>query len=146
MKVVVAIASLFALVSASAATAADISYTGNWPVKLSHDVFLTTNGYTGHGPNSTHCLALTDDGSVGCPHSGFAVLDNNINSSGQFAVIGHTILIYIYTLGSGQEPASLVFSTDARNGIIGKRAAFDNVQGGTSFDAADATFGQKNGC
>jgi len=146
MKMLAAIASLSAIVSANAAAAGDISYTGNWPVKLTHDVFLTAEGYTGHGPNTTHCISLTDDGSVGWPHSGFAVLDNDINSSGQFAVIGHTILIYIFVLGSGQEPASLVFSANARNGDIGKKGAFDNIQGGTSFDAADATFGQKNGC
>jgi hypothetical protein len=74
------------------------------------------------------------------------MLDHSFNSSGQFAVIGNTILIYVYTLGSGQEPASLVFSGHARNGEIGKKAAFDNLQGGESFDAADATFGEKGSC
>lgn len=145
MKMLAAIA-FFSAMSASTAIADGDSYTGNFAVKLTHDVFPTNQGYNGHGPDSTHCLSLTDDGSIGWPHSGFAVLDNDINSSGQFAVIGHTIVIYVFTLGSGQEPASLLFTANARNGEIGKKGAFDNIQGGASFDAADATFGEKGSC
>ena len=70
-------AALSMAVSASAAMAAGGSYTGNWKVKLTHDVYVTTNGYTGHGPDTTHCITLTDDGSIGWPHSGFAELDND---------------------------------------------------------------------
>jgi hypothetical protein len=146
MKVVAIAVALSAAVSAGAALADTVSYTGNWQVKLTNDVFPTTQGYTGHGPDSTHCLSLTDDGSIGWPHSGYAMLDHSFNSSGQFAVIGNTILIYVYTLGSGQEPASLVFSGRAKNGEIGRKAAFDNLQGGESSDAADATFGEKGSC
>lgn len=146
MRTLAAVAALSAALSAGAAPAESASYTGNWQVKLTNDVFPTTLGYTGHGPDSTHCISLTDDGSVGWRHSGYAMLDHSFNSSGQFAVIGNTILIYVYTLGSGQEPASLVFSGHAKNGEIGRKAAFDNIQGGESSDAADATFKAKGSC
>jgi hypothetical protein len=146
MKIIAIAAALFTAASGSAALADSVSYTGNWQVTLTNDVFPTTKGYTGHRPDSTHCISLTDDGSVGWPHSGYAIMDHSYNSSGQFAVIGHTILIYVYALGSGQEPASLVFSGRAKAGEIDTRAAFDNLQGGESFDAADATFGAKGSC
>ena len=147
MKTPIALAAaLSTTIFAGAATAGTVSYTGNYQVSLTHDVYLTSQGYTGHGPNTTHCLALTDDGSVGWPNSGYAVLDNDLNTSGQFAVIDHTIIIYVYTIGSGQEPASLTFSTTARDGIIGQKGAFDEIQGGTSYDADKATFGAKGSC
>ena len=92
------------------------------------------------------CIALTDDGSVGWTHSGYAVMDNNIDTSGQFSVINHTILIYIDTVGSGEEPASLVFSAEAKDGQIGKKGAYDDIQGGTSYDADEAAFGVKGSC
>ena len=147
MKMLPVFASILPLViGAGAATASSGSFSGNYQVKLTHDVYLTTQGYTGHGPDSTHCLAISDDGSVGWPNSGYAVLDNDLNTSGQFAVIDHTIIIYVYTIGSGQEPASLTFSTTARDGIIGQKGAFDEIQGGTSYDADKATFGAKGSC
>lgn len=145
MKTLVTFAALSLAVPAGAA-GADSSYTGNYQVKLTHDVFPTTQGYTGHGPDSTHCLALTDDGSVGWPHSGYAVLDNNLNTSGQFAVINDTILIYIDMIGSGEEPASGTFVASARDGQIAAKGAYDLLQGGTSYDADKAAFGAKGSC
>lgn len=133
-------------VSASAAMAGGDRYTGNWKVTLTHDVYVTNSGYNGHGPNTTHCIALTDDGSVGWPHSGYAVMDNNANTSGQFAVIGPVILIYIDTTGSGYEPASLVFTAPAANGTIGKKGGYDEIQGGESYDADDAIFDVNGSC
>ena len=127
-----------------AAVAAGDSYTGNWKVKLTHDVYVNNTGYNGHGPNTSHCIALTDDGSVGWPHSGYAVMDNN--ASGQFAVIGPVILIYIDSTGSGYEPASLVFTGVAANGAISEKGGYDEIQGGQSYDADDAKFEAKGSC
>jgi hypothetical protein len=129
-----------------AAVAAADSYSGNWKVMLTHDVYVTNSGYNGHGPNTTHCIALTDDGTVGWPHSGYAVMDNNVNTSGQFAVIGPVILIYVDATGSGEEPASLVFTARAANGEIDKKGGYDEIQGGQSYDAADAKFEAKGSC
>ncbi|HEX3432335.1 MAG TPA: hypothetical protein VHT03_15780 [Rhizomicrobium sp.] len=135
-----------ALSMAVPAHAGSGSYTGNYLVSLTHDVYLTTQGYTGHGPNSTHCLALTDDGSIGWPHSGYAVMDNDINTSGQFSVIDNTILIYIYAPGSNDSIASYLFSARASDGKIAQHGAFDYIQGGTSYDADRATFGANGSC
>ena len=60
--------------------------------------------------------------------------------------INNTIVICIDTVGSGEEPASLVFTGAARNGAIGKKGAYDEIQGGTSYDADDATFGTNGSC
>jgi hypothetical protein len=145
MKTLLTVAAALSMsVWAGAAAAASDSYTGNWKVSLTDDVYLNNTGYNGHGPNSEHCIALTDNGSVGWLHSGFAVLDGQYD--GQFSVIGPSILIYLDTTGSGEEPASLTLTTKASDGHIGKNGAYDEIQGGTSYDAADATFGTKGSC
>jgi len=131
---------------AGGAAAGGGSYTGNYKVTLTHDVYLTTKGYTGHGPNSTHCLALTDDGNVGWMHSGYVVIDNNDNTSGQFAVINNTILIYVAAQGSDESIASYVFSASARDGKIAAHGAFDYIEGGTSYDADKVAFGARGSC
>ena len=144
MKTLLALAAALSIsVWTGAATASGI-YTGNYKVTLTHDVFPNNTGYNGHGPNSTHCIALTDDGSVGWPDSGYAVIDGQ--HEGQFAVIGPTILIYLDIIGSGEEPADLTFTATARDGDIGRKGAYSEIQGGYSYDAADATFGTKGSC
>ena len=139
-------AALSVAASTGTVMAGSDSYTGNYKVALTNDVYPNNTGYNGHHGNSTHCISLTDDGTVGWPHSGYAVLDNNANTSGQFSVIGPTIVIYLDTTGSGDEPASIVFTAAAKNGDIGKSGAYDEIQGGASYDAADATFGKKGSC
>jgi hypothetical protein len=144
MKILLTLAAVLSMAVWTGSATASGSYTGNYKVTLTHDVFPNTTGYNGHGPNSTHCIALTDDGSIGWPHSGFAVMDGQYE--GQFSVIGPTILIYLDIEGSGQEPADLTFATTARDGNIGRKGAYDEIQGGYSYDAADATFGTKGSC
>jgi hypothetical protein len=147
MKTLLALAAAFSMAVSTGAVMADSgSYTGNWQVKLTHDVYVTNTGYNGHGPNTTHCIALTDDGSVGWTHSGYAVLDNNINTSGQFVVIGPTILVYITGPGSDESIASYVFSATASNGKIAEHGAFDYIEGGESYDADKAAFGANGSC
>jgi hypothetical protein len=147
MKTLLTLAAALSMaIPTGAAMAAGGSYTGSWQVQLTHDVYVTNQGYTGHGPNTTHCIALTDDGSIGWTHSGYAELDGNANSSGQFAVIGNTIMIYIDASGGEGEIASIVFSTTARDGAIGKHGAYDYMAGGESYDADKATFGTKGSC
>ncbi|HTT84777.1 MAG TPA: hypothetical protein VMF67_14970 [Rhizomicrobium sp.] len=145
MKMLFACAAILSM-AAGTAMAASGGYTGSWKVHLTHDVYVTSEGYNGHGPNTTHCIALTDDGSVGWTHSGYAVLDHNTNTSGQFAVIGPIILIYIEAPGSDASIASYVFSATASSGQIGKKGAFDYIEGGESTDADDATFDANSSC
>ena len=59
------------------------SFTGRWPVTVTKS----------KGNNGTHCFALTDNGSDGFPHSGPALLDNNL--TGQFQVIGKIIMLSV---------------------------------------------------
>jgi hypothetical protein len=146
MKMLVLAGAAASILSANAALAGGGSYTGNWQVRLTHDVYVTNLGYTGHGPNSTHCVSLTDDGSIGWPHSGFAELDGNANSSGQFSVIGNTIMIYFDASGGEGETASIVLSGTAKNGVIDNRGAYDYLVAGESFDADKASFGSKGSC
>jgi hypothetical protein len=106
---------LFALVTAvpaicvaGAATAGNGSYSGTWRVALTGNMYVTNDGYR-HGPNSTHCVTLTDD-------------------------------------GSGDEPASWVFSTTASGGTIAPSGAYDELQDGESYVVARATFAARGAC
>jgi hypothetical protein len=110
--------------SANAAMAGGANYNGNWPVTITGSRSF----------NGAHCLELTD---------GSALLDSTY--FGAFQVIGRTILVYLDITGSGEEPASLVFSSPASKGNIGK-GAFDFIQGGTSYDSGKEAFGTKGGC
>jgi hypothetical protein len=145
VKTLLACATALSMVAwASAARADSGSYTGNWKVELTHNVEVNTNGYHRKGPNTTHCMALTDNGTVGWPHSGDALLDSQYY--GQFQVIGRNMLIFVEVIGSGEEVASWTFSSTATNGTIGKSGAFDYIQGGESYDSANAAFGTKGSC
>jgi len=144
MKVLAMIAALSAAVAANAATADSSSYTGNWQITLTHDLYLTTKGYTGHRPKSTHCVVLTDGLNFGRPHSGSAVLDRQYE--GDFQVINGNIVIFLDVQGSGEEPASATFTARARDGNIDQNGAYDIIQGGTSYELANATFGANGSC
>lgn len=146
MKMPFLAAVLAAALSAGSVLAAGVSYTGNWQVHLTDDVYVTSNGYTGHGPDTTHCVSLTDDGSIGWKHSGYAVLDGNANTSGQFSVIGDSIMIYFEASGGEGELATITLSGTAKNGVIGKHGAYEYLGGGESFDADKAAFGSKGSC
>jgi hypothetical protein len=118
-------AALTTVVSVNAAVAGSVSYNGNWPVTITGSEDF----------NGTHCVELGADGS--------ALLDSTYY--GGFQVIGRTIVVFLDIDGSGEEPASLVFSSTANNGNIGK-GAFDEIQGGTSYDSGKEVFGTKGGC
>jgi hypothetical protein len=49
-------------------------------------------------------------------------------------------------VGSGEEPASWMFSVPAHDGGIGKHGAFGYVQGGTPYGSASATFRANGSC
>ena len=124
------------VVSAGAAMGAGGSYTGNWPITVTHS----------QNSNGTYCLEVTDDGSFGWPHSGLAMLEiNGQTLYGTFQLIGHDFTVTNEDPGGQGQNAGLVFVASAGNGKIGK-GAYDEVYGGEEFDSGVATFGTKGGC
>ncbi len=143
------VATLTMAVSASAATlpmavsgraAMAVSYSGNWPLKVTH----TQYGFT-------KCLTLTDNGSLGFPHSGPASLTSpGVSGSltGTFQLIDNLLVATIQapaSQGGAGQNAGLVFIGPASNGHIGN-GAFDEVYGGEEFVSGVLQFGMKGGC
>jgi len=137
MKVLPAFAAALSLVfSAGAAPAA--SYSGNWLVTVSHAI----------RSNGTYCLTLTDDGSLGWPHSGEASLTSQVSGNlpyGTFQVIDHFLVATFEQEGGEGQNAGLVFTAPAKNGTVGK-GVYEQVYGGEESDSGDAAFGKKGGC
>ena len=128
---------IFALALTSSAAMAQ-SFSGNFPVTLTQSQ---------RGGNATYCVTLTDDGSLGRPHSGPASATGVVPSGplfGTFQLIGHLLTVTIQNSSEGQN-AGLVFVAPAINGQIGK-GVFDLVFGGQELNSAVATFGVKGGC
>ena len=123
------------LLSAGAAMAG--TYSGNWPLTVTH----------AQHSNGTYCLTLTDDGSLGWPHSGGASLTGSgLNLTfGTFQLIGRSLVATIQDPGGTGQNAGLVFSAPAANGNIGK-GFYDQVYGGEAFDTGVLAFGKKGGC
>lgn len=111
------------------------SYTGNWPATVTHS----------RGANGTYCLALTDNGSLGWPHSGdvTTVLDGT-TLYGTFQLIGGLLTVTVQSYGSYAD-AGLVFVAQASKGSIGK-GVFDDVYSGEEIDSGELAFGGKNSC
>ena len=122
-------AALSTVVSASSAMAT--SYSGNWP-------FTVTDS---RGFNGNHCLALTDDGSFGWPHSGFGMLDGANFAS--FQVIGNSIEVAVQD--EGQEVEGTVITARAQHGSLGD-GVFTIILAGESVDSGKVAFGTKGGC
>jgi hypothetical protein len=91
--------------------------------------------------NGTDCLTLTGSGSSG---SASLVFDGQKYPYGSFLVINDTIVATITEPLYGQNGA-LIFIASASRGRIGQ-GIFENVEGGSNFDAGALAFGTKNGC
>jgi len=120
--------------------AAAQSFTGNWPITITKSP---------HG-NATYCLALTDDGSLGFPHSGSATLTGQTLGGeklfGTFQVINGLLTATIQSQGGTGQNAGLVFvGHAAKKGTLGK-GIYDEVYGGEEFDSGALAFGVKGGC
>jgi hypothetical protein len=114
------------------------SFSGSYALTETHVQF-------GFG-NSSYCLTLTDNGTLGFPHSGPAtVTGESVGSvSGDFEVINN-ILVATFTIsGDEGETAGLVFVGRASNGNIGNGFAED-VSGAENI-AGELAFGAKNSC
>jgi hypothetical protein len=110
------------------------SYTGNWPATVTKS----------QRDNGTYCIALTDDGNYGWPHSGEAtLLPNDGQYPGYFTIIDGLITVtFTFPSGEGDCCDFLVFTARASKGHIGKGAF--NYFGLT--DNGLLAFGKLDGC
>lgn len=124
-----------AAISASAAIAG--TYSGNWPVTVSHS----------QRADGTYCVTLTDDGSLGWPHSGEASVQDPFGNDyfATFQLIDHILTVTAEQPGGSGQNAGLVFAARAGNGNIGS-GIYDQVYGGEEFDSGKIAFGTKGGC
>jgi hypothetical protein len=115
------------------------SYSGNYPLTVTQS----------HRANGTYCLTLTDDGSLGFPHSGEASLSGEKVGGnlpyGTFQLIGQILVVTIDQPGDSGQNAGLVFTAPARNGNVGK-GVYEQVYGGEEFDSGVLAFGIRGGC
>jgi hypothetical protein len=111
------------------------SYSGNWPATVSHSQHF----------NGTYCLALTDDGKLGWPHSGEASLVPQGNTySGTFQLIDGALTITIPVPTGTAELESFLYIASASGGRIG-RGVFEEAYG-SEIDSGVLVFGEKGGC
>ena len=110
------------------------SFSGNWPLTVTHS----------GGANGTYCLTLTDNGSIGWPHSGQASLAH-VGDGGTFQVINHDLVVTIQSPGASGQNEGLVFVAHAGNGTIGS-GIYEGVYGGEEVDSGVLVFGMKGGC
>src|SRR5437016_14429711 len=134
MKLLLPFAALSMAVSAGASIAG--TYSGNWPVTVTRSQYA----------NGTYCVTLTNDGSIGWPHSGEALLVSKTTGTlyGTFQLIAHLLTVTIEDPGESGQNAGLVFVAHAANGNIGK-GIYDEVYGGEEFDSGEGAFGTKGG-
>ena len=136
MKTFLSLTSILSMViSANAATA--VTYSGNWPFTVTHS----------QRSDGTYCLTLTDDGSLGWPHSGYASLQDPFGNEyfTTFQLIGNLLTATAEQPGGSGQNAGLVFVAHAANGVIGK-GVYDQVYGGEEIDSGKVAFGAKGGC
>ncbi|MBV8344847.1 MAG: hypothetical protein JO190_07630 [Candidatus Eremiobacteraeota bacterium] len=132
-QIFVTIAATMAM-AVSADAAGGRSYSGNWPLTITHS----------RGANGNYCLTLTDNGSLGWRHSGQASL-RGVGDGGTFQVIGHTLVATIQSPGASGQNEGLVFVASAENGSVGT-GIYEGVYGGEEIDSGVLTFGMKGGC
>jgi hypothetical protein len=92
----------------------------------------------------TYCLKLTDNGSVGFPHSGPATLTStgSPNVEGVFQVInGEFVATFLEGTGNGELDTE-IFVAPASKGTIGNGFGEESLVGLTGT----ADFGKKNSC
>jgi hypothetical protein len=104
-------------------------YSGAWPVTISGS----------QRSNGTGCLTL-NGGSGGAASLAFGTQ----KYTGSFLVMNHLLIATITEPLYGQNGA-LMFIAPAKRGHIGV-GVFENIEGGSNFDAGTLTFGTKNGC
>jgi hypothetical protein len=128
---IVAVGTMAMVASAGAAKAAARGYSGNWPITITHS----------QRSNGSGCLTLN-----GASDSGSAslVFGSQRYSFGSFMVTNGILVVNIVQPLYGQNGA-LMFIAHAHHGHIGT-GAFEDIEGGSNFDAGELAFGTKGGC
>jgi hypothetical protein len=106
------------------------SYGGHWPVTITRS----------QRSNGTGCLTLTGNASG----SASLVFGSQKYPYGSFLVINGILVATITEPLYGQNGA-LMFIAHASRGEIG-HGVFENIEGGSNFDAGALAVGMKNGC
>lgn len=112
------------------------SYSGNHPLTVTQSQ---------RGGNARYCLTLTDNGSLGRPHSGPASLVGVGTGStifGTFQVIGELLTVTIQQSSDSGQNAGLVFVAPAGDGRVGT-GVFDLVFGGKGLNSGLLLVGTK---
>lgn len=107
------------------------NYSGNWPVTISHSQFS----------NGTDCLTLNGGTNGG---SASLVANGQRYPDGSFLVVHGILVANIVEPLYGQNGV-YTFTAHAVRGQIGQ-GLFEDLRGGSNFDAGDLAFGTKNGC
>jgi hypothetical protein len=132
MKTLFALAAGLAIATSSTAMAGGDSYSGNWPLTISHSLFM----------NGTYCLTVTDDGSEGWTHSGEATVPEY--TYGIFQVIHGKFVAGIVEPAGGQNDV-LVLTSNGRDGVFDDGAAVLEA-GGEPLDSGVMKVGKRGGC
>ena len=113
------------------------SYTGHWP-------FTVTDS---KGTDGFYCLAVTDDGSFGWPHSGFGTIVDKFGLSYRttFQVIGNRFEVAMQDGGGNGQVDGTAITAGVRNGVVGN-GVFETLGAGESIDSGKVAFGAKGGC
>jgi len=136
MRTFIAIALPIVALALTSSAAMAQSYSGNWPVTVSKSQFA----------NGKYCITLTDDGSLGWPHSGEASLNPPSGTVfGTFQLIDGLLMVTFQQPGGTGQNAGLVFIGAASKGKITK-GVYEQVYGGEEFDSGVLVFGTKGGC
>lgn len=107
------------------------SYSGSWPITITRS----------QRSNGTGCLTLSGGAKSG---QASLVFGGTRYNYGSFVVFNGILMANITEPLYGQNGA-LVFTAHAHRGTIGQ-GLFENIEGGSNFDAGALAFGTKNGC
>jgi hypothetical protein len=106
-------------------------FSGAWPVTITRS----------QRSNGTGCLTLNGNGNTG---SASLVFGSQKYVYGSFLVINDILVATIVEPLYGQNGA-LQFTVPVKHGRPGE-GIFENIEGGSNFDAGSLAFGMKNGC
>ena len=125
------LAAAIAAAIAAPAAASGGNYSGTWPVTITNSQFS----------NGAGCLTLSGNGKSG---GASLVFGSQKYVYGSFLVMDGIIVVSIVEPLYGQNGV-LQFTAHARGGTVSK-GIFEDLRGGSNFDAGSLKFGMKNGC
>lgn len=129
-RILMAAVTALAIAGSTGAARAN-GFIGSWPVTVSHS----------QRDNGTFCLTLNGTGTTG---QASLVAGGQKYPYGSYIVIDNIMSVTISEPLYGQNGA-LMFIVHTKHAHIGN-GLFENIEGGSNFDAGDLAFGEKGGC